>query len=171
MPHILMFYRGIIEFIILLIVTIILIFTGKISFIFKEDNINVIIILRCILIIAWSIRAFFLMEIIYIFNSQYVSFLVVSESFGDFIYLIYLFYNEENKYYDNKYYFIFEIISLIIIVFGALIYNEIIIINKSGLNDETKHNIMIKERKDFSIAIGKYIEPDSFEEENKKDNV
>jgi hypothetical protein len=109
------------------------------------------------------------MEIIYIFNSQYVSFLVVSESFGDFIYLVYLYFCEENKYYDNKYYFIFEIISLIIIIFGALIYNEIIIINKSGLNDETKPNLLIKERRDFSIAIGQYIEPDSYEEENKDD--
>ena len=169
MPHILMFYRGIIEFIILLIVTIILIFTGKINFNFKEDNILIIIILRCFLIISYSIKAFFLMEIIYIFNLQYVSFLVVSESFGDFLYLVYLNFSEENKYYDNKYYFIFEIISLIIIIFGTLIYNEIIIINKSGLNDETKPNLLIKERRDFSIAIGKYVEPDSFEEENKDD--
>ena len=169
MPHILMFYRGIIEFIILLIVTIILILTGKINFNFKEDNISIIIILRCFLIISYSIKAFFLMEIIYIFNLQYVSFLVVSESFGDFLYLVYLNFSEENKYYDNKYYFIFEIISLIIIIFGTLIYNEIIIINKSGLNDETKPNLLIKERRDFSIAIGKYVEPDSFEEENKDD--
>jgi len=56
MPHFIMFYWGIIEFI---IIAIILIFTGKINLNFKEDNITIIILLRCLLIITYSIRAFF----------------------------------------------------------------------------------------------------------------
>lgn len=59
MPHFIMFYRGIIEFIILLIIAIILIVTGKINLNFKEDNITIIILLRCLLIITYSIRTFF----------------------------------------------------------------------------------------------------------------
>lgn len=39
------------------------------------------------------------------------------------------------------------------IIFAGLIYNEIIIVNMSSLNESTKESIEIRSVKDFQLAI------------------
>ena len=54
-------------------------------------------------------------------------------------------YSIKYKKINNLILFIFDIISLIFIVLGALIFNEMIIVNVFGLNENTKIGIIQKE--------------------------
>ena len=96
------------------------------------------------------------MEVIYIFTSQYVSFLIVSESFAGVLnFLINININDgkfPSPYKNNTFIFI-DILSLITITFGTLMYNEMIIINKWGLQENTKTGLLLKEQNDFIIAM------------------
>ena len=82
---------------------------------------------------------------------------------------LYEFFNsgKKNNFSHDKKGIIFEIISLIIITFGALIYNEIIIINKYHLNENTKKELLIKELKEEQEIVNT---TDINEEKNKDDN-
>jgi hypothetical protein len=134
LPHYLMVYRGIIEFAFFSLITFILIILKIELF-----EINMEFYIYCILLISYSIKAFCLMKVIYIFNSQYVSFLVISETVGA---TIVMFLKEKNtKFVTN----ILEIISLFLVIFGTLMYNEIIIINLFGLETKTKKNLTLEQ--------------------------
>ena len=147
LPHSLMFDRGIIEFFFLLIFSLILFFTKKLEIIYKSEHIKYIILIKSAHTIVLSVKAFCLMKTIYIYTSQYVSFLVVSESFGGTLNLFINIISGEDypKIYENIIFIIAEIISVIIIIFGTLMYNEMIIINKFGLQENTKIGLLIKE--------------------------
>ena len=134
LPHYLMANRGIIEFIIFSLITIILIIL-KIDF-FKM---NMEFYIFFILLIFYSIKAFCLMSIIYIFNSQYVSFLVISETIGA---TIVMFIKENEIIFATN---ILEVISLVLVIFGTLMYNEIIIINLFGLETKTKKSLTLEQ--------------------------
>ncbi len=165
LPHSLMFDRGIIEFIILLIVSLILFLTKKLEISYTLGNIIYIILIKIAYTIIESIKAFCLMKTIYIYTSQYVSFLIVSESVGGTLNLIINMISKKDdkdeedyyylKFYKEYYLLIPEIISVIIITFGTLMYNEMIIINKCGLQEKTKRELLIKEKKDYSTANDK----------------
>ena len=157
LPHTLMYDRGLIEFIILFIISLILLLTGKLTLTFKYGEEAVYIILfRIVNIIISFAEAFCLMEVIYIFTSQYVSFLIVSESFAGVLnFLINININDgkfPSPYKNNTFIFI-DILSLITITFGTLMYNEMIIINKWGLQENTKTGLLLKEQNDFIIAM------------------
>ena len=100
---------------------------------------DAIFIIKCLFSIVYSVKAFFLIEIIYIFNSQFVSFLVVSETIGG---TIIMFIKGDSK---ENIFVILEIIALILVLFGTLIYNEIIIINLCGLSEKTGKNLKLEE--------------------------
>lgn len=87
------------------------------------------------------------MQIIFIFSSQDVSFLIVCESVAG---TINFFLHDEEDY--KAFHAIIEICSLIIIIFGTLVYNEIIVINICGLQEYTKNKIRIKAKEDFLNA-------------------
>ena len=91
------------------------------------------------------------MQAIYIYTSQYVSFLVVAESFGGVLNLfINIISNDDYpKIYKNIIFIIVEIICVIIIILGTLIYNEMIIINKFGLQENTNIGLHIKDKTDY----------------------
>ena len=157
LPHTLMYDRGLIEFIIIFIISLILFLTGKLTLTFKYGEEAVYIILfRIVNIIISFAEAFCLMEVIYIFTSQYVSFLIVSESFAGVLnFWINININDGNSpspYKNNTFIFI-DILSLITITFGTLMYNEMIIINKWGLQENTKTGLLLKEQNDFIIAM------------------
>ena len=136
LPHYLMVYRGIIEFAFFSLITFILI-------IIKIDlfEINMEFYLYCILLIFYSIKAFCLMKVIYIFNSQYVSFLVISETIAAAI-IMFL-----DKDLDKN--VALEVISLILVIFGTLVYNEIIIINLFGLEAKTKKYLTLEQNEEI----------------------
>ena len=82
------------------------------------------------------------MKIIYYFSSQSVSFLVISESVSGSILHIINFIRDEEKDNIEIMLVIMEIIGIIIIAFATLLYDEIIIINKWGLNENVKKVII-----------------------------
>jgi len=77
LPHFLMTYRGLIESAFFILVTIILL-----SLKIELFETNFLSFYDFIYLIFFSIKAFSLMKIIYFFNSQYVSFLITSETVG-----------------------------------------------------------------------------------------
>ena len=139
LPHYLMVYRGIIEFAFFSLITFILIILKIELF-----EINMEFYIYCILLISYSIKAFCLMKVIYIFNSQYVSFLVISETVGATI-VMFLDKDAEKTVVTN----ILEVISLILVIFGTLIYNEIIIINLFGLEAKTKKYLTLEQNEEI----------------------
>ena len=93
-------------------------------------------------------------EIIYIFTSQYASFLIVSESLaGTLNFLININITEENIPFKKEMFLPIELLSLLFVIFGTLMYNEMIIINKCGLQENTKNGLLIKERKESQSTI------------------
>ena len=154
LPHFLMTYRGIIEFVFFSLVTIILIIL-KIQF-FET---NFLSFYDFIYLIFFSIKAFSLMKIIYFFNSQYVSFLITSETVGATII----------KFIEEKFGFfslIIEIIPMILVIFGTLMYNEIIIINLFGLEEKTKKNLTLEQDEEVNQQM---ITLNENENDNEKD--
>ena len=92
--------------------------------------------------LAAFVKAYILLKIIYNYSSQSVSFLIISESFAGFI-------NRAIEIYPSFGYIelweyfccAMEIIAVLIILLSSLVYDEIIIINKWGLNNNLKTNI------------------------------
>ena len=171
LPHSLMFDRGIIQFVILLIISTILFLTKTLEISYEPNHIIYIILIKIAYTIILSVKAFCLMQAIYIYTSQYVSFLVVAESVGGTLNLFINIINNDDGYptiYKNNFFMIAEIISVIIITFGTLMYNEMIIINKCGLQENTKKGLLIKEKNDFLFANNEF--PLNDEESEDGDN-
>ena len=81
------------------------------------------------------------------FWQLYVSFLKISEAFSDTIYVLFLHISGDSLYKSNQYfYLILEILSIIIITFGTLMYNEMVYINKWDLNTNLRKELEIKEK-------------------------
>ena len=123
LPHTLMFDRGLIEFTILLIISLILFLTNSLD-ISYESNIIYIILIKFGFTIIYFIKAFCLMQVIYNFTSQYVSFLVTSESLAGTLNLIIMIIKNSNSsdsskfnypkiYHNNSWILFFEILSLL----------------------------------------------------------
>ena len=136
-----MFYRGILDFLILLIIALILIFTSQLKFIFIKEGLTARIFLKIGLVIINFAKSFSLMKIIDKFTAQYVSFIIVAESFGGTLSRIYDFFTgDENHNVVNLIAYAVDIFSLAIILFSTLLYNEIVIINKWGISEYTNEN-------------------------------
>ena len=91
-----------------------------------------------------------------------MSFLIVSESVAGVINLLIY---SEHSIYERIYIFI-EILSLIIIIFGTLMYNEMIIINICGCQEYTMNVLKIKARNDFLSASSEIIKDDDSDDED-----
>jgi len=173
LPHTLMFYRGLIEFIILFIISFILFLTGILNLedLKNMENIYSAVIFKILNIIIYFIQAFCLMKVIYIFTSQYVSFLIVSESLaGTLNFLINI--NNMNKTtpINEEIYLTIELLSLFIVIFGTLMYNEMIIINKWGLQENTKKGLLLKEQKESNTINVVPVEDNDEDNNNEKNN-
>jgi len=172
LPHSLMYDRGFIEFIIIFMISIILFLTDELEF-NADIKCVIFVLIKLGYIIISFIKAFCLMEVIYIFTSQYVSFLVVSESVAGTLILFtnIILDSNYNGIYKNIIYIIVEIVALIMIIFGTLMYNEMIVINKWGLNENTKRGLYIKGQKDYNSANNQESldEDDSSDYMNKSD--
>ena len=138
------FYRGIIELILIAVITPILFFSFKLKLEFDFYNVSVCIPAIIINTFADFIKSFITFKIIYHYSSQSVSFLRIAQSFGSSITkFIGIFGNNIN---DNLkiIFIILELISIIIILFASLVYDEIVIINKCGLNKNVKLGIIYR---------------------------
>ena len=147
LPHYLMFYKSLTCFIIFLILIPILFLTGKISFdnyqsLFYIGDYRVHILLKIYIIISAFFGCFSIFKIIDIFTPTHVGFLNVVSS------LVQVIYSSIRNETQNLLFWISYIICFIIIIFGTLIFNEILIINAWGLNEHTKPGFLIKEQLD-----------------------
>ena len=140
------FYRGITELILIAVITPILFFSFKLKLVFV-GNVSIMIPALIINALADFIKSFITFKIIYHYSSQSVSFLRISQSFGSSITkFIGIFGNNNNKNNIDRGWkiilIILEFISVIIILFASLVYDEIVIINKWGLNKNVKLGII-----------------------------
>ena len=148
LAHVLLFWRGIFNFALLIVLTPILYLTNKDKLNFenlKNSNSDILsdIFARLFFISISFFRSFLIMKVIYVFTPLHVSFLNVVFSFYKLIVC-----RVKNK--DKIIFFALDIISLIFISFSTLIFIEIIIINVFGLNENTKDGLKKKEEEEIS---------------------
>jgi len=168
LPENFMLFRGIIVSIIIVILTPILFVSFGLSLNIHFDTPKIITII--IYTLASSVKSFFLLKIIYYFSSQSVSFLVISESVSGSILHIINFIRDDDKENIEIMLVIMEIIGIIIIAFATLLYDEIIIINKWGLNENVKKVIIRRGEDDLNKMRELEYSRDSTLEENYVDD-
>ena len=169
LPHSLMFYRGVSQCWFFIIIIPMLNWKNKIDWDFLHEFNFKKIAYTILFTLISCIRNLCVLKVIYIFNSHYVSFLraiiIFENTFRQFF--------EEDIYkFNNKkgiMYFIADIIALIVISVGTLIFNEMIIINACGLNKKVKANLLIEEKDDDKTCESVYYEEEEEDDENKNE--
>ena len=143
LPHYLMFWRGLFNCIYLALLGLIIIVPGFIKYDLhtpNEMNSNIAIFLlhKIIFIIFSFCRAFIYLRVIDVFSPQHVAFC----NAAIYLYLLILCRCKNDK---NVLIIIFDIFSLIVIIFGNLVFNELLIINVFEFNQNTKKGFIKKE--------------------------
>jgi len=170
LPHFLLFFRGLINAILLSILFCILYFTSSIDFRYYDNILNNIkvseIIFRIISFIFMACKIFCIFKIIYIFTPQHVGFCLV------IIYMLTAIKNMilAGDFQNEFFYCLFIIISLLFIAFGTLIFNEMILINCWGLNENTKSGIIDKEKLENIELKNPVINDDDNDDNDDKDD-
>ena len=151
LPEKFMLLRGIAVSLLIIIVTPILYFsfglTWKISF--HTENYIILVIYT----LASFVKSYFLLKIIFHFSSQSVSFLVISESITGSIFQIIDFIKDTDKEPIEFVLVIMELIGILIIAFATLLYDEVVIINKCGLNENVRKGIISRGEKEVVKTI------------------
>ena len=150
LPENFLFYISICETIILSIFGLIFYITNTLKF----DLIlsPAVIITSIIYILTTAVREYILIKIIYLFSSQSVSFLIISQNISVSLIDIINFIKEKDKSNIQPHVYIsfpFEIIALVIIIIATSVYDEIIIINRCGLNLNVKRGIIERAQLDI----------------------
>ena len=160
LPEYLLFSIGVVEVIIFLIITPILYAINVLKFNFNFGT--EIVTMTIIYIFTKAVREYILIKFIYLFSSQFVAFLIISLPISGSIMDIINFIRTKDKSQIPIYAYIafpFELISLAFIIFGTLMYDEIIIVNKFGLNFNVKKGIIERALIDTKSTIPEEIEP------------
>ena len=172
LPEYVMFLRGLGQLILIIFITPILYFFlwSNESFDFV-DNIAHIIITIIIYTFSSFIKAYLLLKIIYYFSSQSVSFLIISESLTGSISSIIKFFSFFKKRQLAIITFVIEIIVILITTFGTLVYDEIIVIKKWGLDTNVAREIASRAKieTDSISVIDDNISENEEEEEDKEE--
>ena len=172
LPENLLFLMGIIQCILLSILTPILTSTK----VFNDDlnyspfNIIMSILYTLITFVRQSIT----LKIIYLFSSQSVSFLIISTTISGTIYDIIDFFQKKDKSLINiiNYLgFFFGIIAFVFIIFGILVYDEILIINKWGLNLNVKKGIYERSLSEIEENIEEVDDDDKLLDKNEDRDI
>ena len=170
-PESIMFKRGFGEFFIILISTSILCKYGFKINDFKSIFISEfwkIILVSIIYICSSFIKALVLLKVIYYYSSQSVSFLIISESIACSLYEICK-YLKDNK--DNIPFIVVEIICIILTLFSTLVYDEIIVIKKCGLDKYVESEIAKRARLEkLNIGILNSVNDEEEEEKSEEKN-
>ena len=154
-PEFCMFLRGVGQLILIAIITPILYFTvweGNIHLDYGDKGIIALVIILYFL--SSFIKEYLINKVIYYFSSQSVSFLIISESITTSILEIILYLKNVESETDNKKFikYLFFIIELIVILnttFGTLVFDEIIVIKKCGLNLNVAKEISLRARSEI----------------------
>ena len=171
LPHSLLFLRGLFQFCLILIVIPLLLIKIEInSEFFKELKKPKKITYSILVSFLAAIRNLCLMNVIYIFNSSHISFLLSIVIFDNTIRQ----FCENNDIYNFKkvkgfIYFAIDIMALILIFLGSIIFNEMIIINAWRLNEKTRPGLLFLEKIENTDNLDSiyYADDDEREEVNK----
>lgn len=171
LPEHLMFLRGLGEFLIILIITPFLYFLLYNNVDLEFGKTVTIVLMIILYTISSFVKAYLLLKVIYFFSSQSVSFLIISESITGSIAEIINYWLSDNK--DDKLSLLFiEITVILITTFGTLVYDEIIIIKKCGLDLNVAKEIITRAKIEVD-NIGVCVEEEEHEtdeEEKIKNN-
>ena len=169
LPQHLIFYKGILNFLMYLILFLILYLSTNESIFdfnfFWNHFISTNDLIAKLVIIIFSIpRGYFMMIIIYLFSITHVAFL------NNVISLYTLIKCKLDVYSGYIIYEIIDIISFILVIIGTLIFNELIIINCYDLNKYTKITFLNKEKADNQEIDSTILLNDKSIINNKEDN-
>ena len=168
LPHSLMFLRGAFNFFMIVIICPILIYTND-SFLnenYSPDIYQIInqIIMRLIIIVSSFFKSFFTLKVIFLLSPQHVSFLNV-------VFTLYELVVCRITHNDTFIIIISDCLAFIFIIFSILLFNEMIIINAFGLNENTKMAMLKKEKEEFIHRNSSFSFYDKNEENNEEDRV
>jgi hypothetical protein len=146
LPQALMFWRGIYNFFMILILFPVVYFIKLTKYQIEFDNKGINLIWQILLIVfiipIVFLKSFLIMKVIYIFTPQHVAFVNV---------VFYMLRLLRCRIFsaDNVILISDDVIFLLIIIFSTLLFNEMIIINSCGLSENTKVGFLIKEEKEI----------------------
>lgn len=164
LPENLLFFMGIIQSIFLGILTPILIAT---KVLYDDLDFNTLkIIMSIIYTLISFVKQYITLKIIYLFSSQSVSFLIISTSIAGSINDIIGFFRTKDKGSIQPYIyvgFVLGLIALFIIIIATLVYDEILIIKKWGLDLNVKSGIIERSLSEIENTI------EDIESDNKTD--
>ena len=145
LPEYLMFFRGVGELILILFLTPIFYFTLCADDIltFNEDIIKIVLTIILYTLAAF-VKSYLLFKVIYYFSAQSVSFLIISESIACSVAEIIKYFNQNSFDDINIINLFIEIIVILNTTFGTLVYDEIIIIKKFGMNVNVRTEITLR---------------------------
>jgi len=172
LPHYLMFWRGLFNCIFLALLGICIIIPGVIEYNFNipeemNSNVGIYLLHKIIFIIFYFFRGFIYLKVVDVFSPQHVAF--CNAAF--YLYLLILCRCNNDK---NILIIIFDICSLIVIIFATLIFNELIIINAFGFNQNTKKEFIKKEMLELQKinSLDNHDDEDNSEEnEDNEENI
>ena len=165
LPHYLMFWRGIFDFIFLIILGSAVIIPGFVTFHYFEQfhgtlEILTQVSLKILFTIFSFCKTFCLLKILDIFSPQHVAFCNTAFS-------LYQLFKCRCKSHDNKVIMSIDATFLAIIIIATLIFNEVLIVNCFGLNRNTKKGFLEKAK----IELQEIKDGDSSDDEdNSEDN-
>ena len=134
--------RGSMELIIMIIITPILYFSFCLNTDLNPRNDTSVIVVTIFNMLKSFITSYIRLKIIYRFSIQSVSFLYISICLGGSIVKIYDYIIADKRPVDYTFYVLFELIGTLIVLFATLVYDEVIIVNKWGLNENVKLGII-----------------------------
>ena len=143
LPSFLMFTRGLFEILFISLYLLVLIFYFKIEFDFLIQYLIEKYIFKFINIIIMFLKALCLLEVINNFGAIFVSILVMAETVGGIINQSIDFYKSE-KYTYELINIIIDSFSIFMLIIGALLYNEMIVLKNLSVKEEKEEGILIK---------------------------
>ena len=167
-PQNLLFLIGINQTIILIILTPILYFTKVLNDELTLDAGKIII--SIVYLTINFVKQYITLKIVYLISVQSVSFLIISTAIAGSLKDTISFFLREDKgtIHTYSYFgFCFGLIAFFIIIMGTLVYDEIIVINKCGLNLNVKKGIEKRALSEFNDALQDLKEFDEKEENEK----
>ena len=153
LPEHLMFFRGLGELVLFIIFTPIFyssIWNKDPNYFELASNVSNIILIAIIYILSCFIKSYIVIKVIYNCYSQSVSFLIISESITYSIAEIINFFISDNRDFYFIIFLLIDILVIIITAIGTLVYEEILVINKCGLDSNIAQRISSRAFKDIN---------------------
>ena len=170
LPHYIMFWRGIFDFIFLIILSAATVLPSFIQFnYFTQFETKLALLNQVLMKVLFTIFSFFksfcLLKILDAFSPQHVAFCNTAFSLYQCI-------KCRTKSKDNKILMAVDAIFLVVIILATLVFNEVIIINAFGLNTNTRKGMLKKEKQEFqSIEDGVNDDSGDEDDDEKKEKM